>query len=338
MAYVQNQFQEFDDEIRLGSFEENAILREKRDRVLNRLKTGIERQRQEGKNIPTYTYFNQGSYAMCTGIKPTNGDYDIDVGIEFELDTAKCTDPVEAKEWVYDALNGHTRSVEVRQPCVTVFYQQDGESVYHVDLAIYGNGIVHKELARGRLNSDESNREWQTSDARGLIKAIQDRFLDDDRKQFRRVVRALKKWKHEKLGSSGNGAPPGIGITVLAHELFCAKHRWDEVSNQKKPDDLAALQVLVAAVLGRFGTRVCANLPVVPYSDVLSKMTEIQMAAFKERLEGLRDALNEAAADPDPHPACKKLRRQLGDCFPVPDKETTAQPKGPAIISSGTSA
>ena len=64
MAYVQKQFEDFDQEIRLGAFDENATLREKRDRILDKLKAGIERQRNAGKNIPAYTHFNQGSYAM----------------------------------------------------------------------------------------------------------------------------------------------------------------------------------------------------------------------------------------------------------------------------------
>jgi hypothetical protein len=338
MAYVQKQLEEFDDEIRLGTFDENATLREKRDRVLDKLKSGIERQRKEGKSIPAYTRFNQGSYAMYTGIKPTNGDYDIDIGIEFDLKTSDHEDPVKAKEWVYDALNGHTKSVEMRQPCVTVFYQQAGEAAYHVDLAIYGNGTAHKELARGKPSSSASNKSWESSDAKGLIRTVQGRFDGDDRKQYRRSVRALKKWVSEKFPASGDGAPPGIGITVLAYHLFGAKYRWDQVSNQNKPDDLAALQSLVAALLARFGTRMTADLAVVPYSDVLSKMTDRQMEIFKEKLESLRDALDDAVDDPDPHTACKTLRRQFGDSFPVPDKAATAQARGPAIISSGTSA
>jgi hypothetical protein len=41
MANVQAQFETFNNTIRLGRFDENAILREKRDRVLEKLKQNL---------------------------------------------------------------------------------------------------------------------------------------------------------------------------------------------------------------------------------------------------------------------------------------------------------
>ncbi|MGL4884489.1 MAG: cyclic GMP-AMP synthase DncV-like nucleotidyltransferase, partial [Waterburya sp.] len=81
-----------------------------------------------------YETFPQGSYDLGTGNKPLNGDYDIDVGIIIKISKDDYPDPVKVKKWIYDALYGHTNSVEIRRPCVTVFYQKDGEDIYHVDL------------------------------------------------------------------------------------------------------------------------------------------------------------------------------------------------------------
>ena len=78
MTNLQNEFLDFDGKIKL-SYDENAELREKRDILLRKLKDNIC-----GESAP-FISFNQGSYAMKTGIKPDSGDYDIDVGLRFSL-------------------------------------------------------------------------------------------------------------------------------------------------------------------------------------------------------------------------------------------------------------
>ncbi|NOZ79299.1 MAG: hypothetical protein GXP48_09025 [Acidobacteria bacterium] len=77
LADVQQQFNE---NIRLKQYSENEVPRKKRDIVLDKLKTGLQRV-FEGKEEPPSRYrtFNQGSYKLGTGVKPLDGDYDIDV-------------------------------------------------------------------------------------------------------------------------------------------------------------------------------------------------------------------------------------------------------------------
>ncbi len=351
MAKVQKQFVEFDNTIRLGRYEENATLREKRDRVLDRLNAGLKKQREDGEDIPPWSTFGQGSYSYGTGVVPAAGDYDIDQGIEFDVDINEATDPVKVKRWVYDALDGHTQWVEVRKPCVTVWYQAEGEPIYHVDVAVYAsasvNGTMH--LARGKLRSDEANREWEPSDPKGLLQKLESRFDGDDAKQTKRVIRALKRWSSERFPNEGHAAPPGIAFAVAAHEWFSpARPIVDPVANKVEDDDLRAMLGLVTKMLANFTAviglsgnpvrRLRLYLPVQPYNDVLERMTDKQMARLEDKLDQLRHSLEEAQNDPDPHTACKELRKRFGDDFPVPDKEETAQPKGPAIITSGNSA
>jgi len=66
---LQSPFMKFHEAILLKRFDENAELREKRDRILKRLRDNLS---------VTFEPFNQGSYSMGTGIKPLDGDYDID--------------------------------------------------------------------------------------------------------------------------------------------------------------------------------------------------------------------------------------------------------------------
>ena len=89
---------------------------------------------------------------------------------------------------------------------------------------------------------------------------------------------------------------------------------------------------------GGWHERLKVQLPVQPYNDLMAKRTSAQMTDFKERLESLRDALQEAYDEELPEDACKILKKQFGDDFKVPEKAETAKMVAPAVISTGNSA
>lgn len=324
MADIQKYFLQFDDAIRYERDDEIQILSEKRERVLRRLSEGIKRQRREGKQIPSYTPFNQGSYAMKTGIKPVDRDFDIDVGLRFEIRKSEY-DPVAVKRWVHDAVAGHTQKVELRKSCVTIFYQEQGEDLYHVDLAVYASADGTDYLAKGKTTSAPDQRFWEASDPQGLIKAITGRFTGQDAEQFRRVIRALKRWKDERFSKDGHAAPKGIALTIAAYHWFqVSKQATGYWSNEYVYDDLEALRGLAAAMLSRFQPmfqpRLRVELPVSPYSDLCAMMSDGQMRDLKDRLQALYDSLTTARAQINPQAACKELRKQFGDDFPLPNQ------------------
>jgi hypothetical protein len=150
--------------------------------------------------------------------KPLDGDYDIDQG----LAPAEYPDPVVLKARVHEALDGHTSSVRIRRPCVTVQYQRDGEPVYHVVVAVYSAASATRDgkarLATGREHSADAFRVWNVSDPEGLTATIFGRFTGDDRKQFRRVVRYLKRWRDRNFSEGGHAAPVGGGLTVATYD------------------------------------------------------------------------------------------------------------------------
>lgn len=352
MAKVQKQFDQFDEAIRLKRFEENEILREKRDIIRKKLDERLPGVFEtHGETCPTYHYYDQGSYEMGTGIKPLDGDFDIDQGMYFEVGTDLYPDPVVLKQRVHEALDGHTDKVSIRRPCVTAFYHRDGESVYHVDLAIYSHrdhNVQGKDLlARGKEHSAPEHRVWDVSDPQGLTAEIERRFTGDDvRAQFRRNVRALKRWKDVTFAGEGNAAPRGIALTVAAYHDLTPTYA-DPLTG--KPDDLGALRQLVGTMLARFHTtynwetgewarRIEIKLPVEPYSDLCARMTDKQMEEFEDKLKTLQEALDAAHSEVDPVEACKKLQTVFGDDFPVPDPEDTGKRHGPAIVSSSSSA
>lgn len=353
MADVQKHFESFHEAIKLKQFDENQTLRDKRDIILDKLRSRIKVIFEEkGEPVPTYTTFDQGSYKMGTGVIPLDSDFDIDVGVSFNVSKEDYPNPVNVKEWVYDALNGHTKKVDMRRPCVTVFYQKEGEPVYHVDLAVYSdescNSDGKKYLAKGKFNSSADNKSWEVSEPQKLADTVGNKHTEDDKKQFVRVIRYLKRWKDFNFTSNGNAAPIGVGLTISAYNwLVPNKTLTDVLANRYKYNDLQAARSVVNGMVNNFsfytdGTeyveRLKIYLPVEPYSELFEKMSNKQMMEFKEKLISLQEALESAANEVDPHEACKTLKKVFGDDFPVPDKPDTGVKKSQAIATASSSA
>lgn len=351
MANVQPYFESFDREIRLGRFDENDTLREKRDIIRDRVDDVLADVFEDwGEDVPEWHWRNQGSYELGTGIKPLPGDQiDIDQGLYFDIDHEDW-DPVVLKERVHEVLDGHTKKVRVRRPCVTVWYHQRGEEVFHVDIAVYamGSSWSASRIAMGKRHSSDENRAWDVSDPQGLVNAIYARFSSGpDRDQFRRVVRALKRWKDVNFRSSGNEAPLGVALTVCAY--YGLQVRFRDPFAKAEPDDRAALLGLVNWVLGqitsvwdrdaeRYTRQIRVDLPVQPYNDLFDRMTYRQTERMEEKLQALRDALVEADREVKPERACEILSDVFGDDFPVPDVQDTARVTRSAYSRSGSSA
>ena len=351
MAKIQPQFEQFNDTIRLGRFKENATLREKRDIIRKKLEENLPDVFAAHDEVcPKFYFCDQGSYEMDTGIKPLDGDYDIDQGIYFLVSTKDYPNPVVLKERIYEALEDHTDDVQLRRSCVTVFYQCDGESIYHVDIAVYSDADHNDDgksyHAKGKCYSAPENRYWDVSNPQKLSDTIFTRFIDEDRAQFRRIIRYWKRWKGVNFSKSGGGAPNGIGLTVMTYDDFQPTYsdRW-----ANKYDDLKAMCLLVEAVLRRFKwvydekeqvmvERIEVKLPIEPWNDLFERMTNKQMGVFKKNLIELRDALVYAEGVSDPVAACERLQTVFGDDFPVPKKQDTASQHPQAITSSANSA
>ncbi|WP_441001167.1 nucleotidyltransferase domain-containing protein [Fodinibius sp. SL11] len=356
MSSLQKHFKQFHENIKLKRFEENETLREKRDIIIDKLKDRLDNIFDDKEEeLPDWDWFNQGSYEMGTGIKPIeDGDYDIDIGVHFNVSPDEYEDPVEVKEWIFEALDGHTNSVEIKEPCVRVEYSTGNDPQYHVDLAVYSleenpySLIIDDEyqLARGKQNSLDEYRFWEDADPKGVIEEFKSQFSGEEDKQYRRIIRYLKRWKDLQFRNDGNAAPVGIGLTVAAYNWYSPKYE-DIFSNDL--DDFSALESFVGSMLNNFSEvwdeeeeeyveRLVAKLPAEPYNDVFSKMTNIQMEDFKSELEDLKQGLQDASDEPDPHEACKILRRYFGDDFPVPEKKDTAEKKSRGISTSSASA
>lgn len=328
MADAQTQFQAFHRTILLDA-DSNELLREKRATLLKELKANIDDE------APSYETFHQGSYALSTGVNPVDGDPDMDIGIIFDCRPEDYEDPLKLKRYVKNALERHNRTVKIRKPCVTVQYLKDGKPELHIDMAVYcRNSRGQSQLGRGR-DTDPANSEyrfWEPSEAQELNKLIIEKFEGDDREQWRRVVRALKRWRDLKIGHKNI---PSIGLTVAAWKWFKPVYQ----ATDGKARDLIAIRDLVNTMLSHwFCGRLTLQLPVAPYCDLFERVTDAQMDDFHEKLTALRDALNEADQQPDTHEACKILARKFGQDFPIPPKDSTTKKTEDAFQSTGRSA
>lgn len=351
MANIQRQFEKFDEEIRLGRFDENEILRDKRDIIQDKLKARLpEVFEQHGEECPNFSFRDQGSYEMGTGTKPLEGDYDIDQGLYFDVSTDTYPDPVVLKKRVHEALVDHTDDVRIRRSCVTAFYHRDHEAIYHVDIAVYSSGPQNidgkSRLAKGREHSADEYRIWEVSNPQALSDTILGAFKGTDRAQFRRVVRYLKRWRDENFSKAGHAAPLGIGLTVATYQQFQAVYS-DPLTG--KADDLTALRGVVSRILSQFRSiwdtaeqqfvrRLIVNLPVEPWGDLFEQMTNLQIADFEQKLQKLLSALDAAIEAVAPEEACQALQKVLGSDFPVPEQQETAKSHPRAITSSSSAA
>ena len=341
MADLQKQFLEFHNAIKLGTYEENDFLRKKRDLIIDKLKSKLAERKDDG--YPQYERsFNQGSYALNTGIKPVRaGDYDIDVGVLLDCYIEDYEDAVELKELIAECIQHTNRDVVVSRSCITVTYKKNGIADYHVDLPIYAKSNNEYDdtyyLAKGRKGLTEDKRIWQAADPEGINSIINglykgnDTYEDngsDQRRQFRRCVRYLKRWRNHKY----------VGIHSIG--LTMAAYHWLEPDVDTQNDGEVLLD-LIKTILSNFDYfgRLSINLPITPGGDLLKSVNDEDMAITKERFETLRDNLQSAVNEPDAHEASKTLRKIFGDDFPVVDKIDKAKKSNEApYVSTGSSA
>lgn len=326
MAELQTQFNKFHDNIKID-FDDNKPLRERRDVIVSNLREGLKKQFPT--STPTFKDFVQGSYDLSTGVLPIGDeDYDIDIGIIFNFNKSNYQ-PVQVKEWVFNALNTGARTVQIKRPCVRVQYHQSGKKWFHVDLAIYsldknfwGNEIIH--IAKGFSGSSQDKKKWELSEPFKLKELLKSKFSENtDKEQFRRIIRYLKRWKDYNPSLTGDGRPTGIAFTACCYNLFRVEkiqvYNSIDKSYSFKYNDLRALLNVVNGIIDMFSfsDKISVQLPVQPFNNLFEKMSDKQMLIFKNQLCELRAILRNATNDEQVTTACMRLRGAFGGSFPT---------------------
>ena len=344
---LQRAFHIFDETIRLSNDNDDLgkqPLRDARETVVTAVREGLTTlysTRDESK--PTFTDTVQGSYALATGIGPTGKrDYDVDLALAFNIDhqDERWKDPTTLKLDVIAALEEALPKgavVEMMHPCVRVVF---ADKNLHVDLACYAVGGNGQHLARGYKGSGDERKYWAPSEPKVLAEKLQWPNTDSkERDQYRRVIRAFKRWKDLHFPESGEASPPGVGLTMLVRDAFRPTFKVAGEAN-----DLKALRTVVDYAVGRFQRVLDSEtqtfvptltlpLPTLPRNNVFDRMSSKQMEAFHTKLTALQAGLREAANASDPADAADMLRKYFGDDFPTV-KSTAAKLAGAVIGTS----
>lgn len=328
MANVQTQFEIFHERIRVD-YDMDKNLRDKRDKILKRIRKALKESKRPG-----FKDLHQGSYKHRTGTKPIGSiEYDIDVGLRFSIDTSEYSAST-VRNWVFEAVEGHTDKVEKKSSCIRVTYS-DG---YHVDIAIYAWQKEADESETFHLATKSSG--WRPADPPALEDFIQNARVsydgtEDSRTntdQFRRTIRYLKRWYDEAIDRDSKDKPSGLAYTLLA-----ARRGGVSRDSGGSPVDLQALRKIAFACrpLGP----IQENKPTPEYEDLFAGLSGQAMESFKDKLDQLLEALDAAADEVDPVVACETLAEHFGSDFPVPEPEKTGKRTSrPAIVPSSGSA
>ncbi|HAZ1180323.1 TPA: hypothetical protein J0V02_002595 [Enterococcus faecium] len=331
MANIQTSFIDFHNSIRLD-VEDNTLLKDYKDQVIDGLKDYLP-------DDVKFETFLQGSYSVYTGIKSCDEkiDFDIDIAVAFEIDHTVYEDPREPKLWVKEALVEifPNAQVNLKVPCLTAtFTGKKTKKNVHVDVAVYAKEDENYFLAKAKEFSAPENRCWEEADPKVLKEKINSHVADsDDRKQFRRCIRYLKRWKDNNFNQEYK--PTGIGLTINVMDTFLVNKSTDFLTRKVQYNDMECMKQIVSSLKDSFvyeysetdgwHYRLHAYLPVKPNSDTYSKMTVNQMSDFKNKLSKLYDDLIFAIDTEDEYEATKRLNNQFGEDFLIISEEEVTE-------------
>lgn len=285
MANCHNLFIEFNKSIRLSKTKKDS-LRTSRNALREKIKADFKSDKDYSP-----IFKGQGSFTLDTIVNPINtGDYDIDDGVYFEVETAPSDNPSQFHSWIYNAVEGHTDNIVDKNPCVRVIFS-DG---HHVDLTIYYIiGTNHPNLAHKKKG-------WIESDPKEFVNWFNDKL--DDEKQLRRLVRYIKAWSDYKNVSGVSG----LVLTILTAENYAQDER----------DDVALLNTL-KAIQSKLKSSFSCYRPTTPmYEDLLTECSETNKTAFLSALSNLITSGEKAINESVQSEACLKWKKHFGDRFP----------------------
>lgn len=326
---IQNQFNKFHDAIKLTRESDSyKAAREKDDSIKEDIKKAFK---EEG--YPVINDFLQGSHSTDTGVNSLVGDRDVDRAIVIDIVNAP-DDPVDPKKTIRDVLKKRGFSDrKIKKPCVTANYASDD---LHFDYPVYkSDALGNLEIAIGKEFSGEAERYWDGSDPKGLSDYVNDKngnLTDKERAQFRRIVRYLKRWRDERYASEQERKKVySIGLTLMARACLAS-----QIDEEGRANDLLALRETVYAILhtGGFFTLTDAinekydvkvNLPVKPWRDVFEKNGSSVGTQLRSKFLKLISKCDDALAEENVIKQSEIMRSQLGDDFPIPEKNDSVR-------------
>lgn len=203
---LQKHFEKFDSEIGLNPTREQRI-----DSAYDTWRDNFK-EHEELKEIFN-DFYQQGSYATKTAIKPQNSsEFDIDAVLLLDLDDDK--KPKETLQLIKDVIESYSAykgKSKVKDRCVRIDYAGD----FHMDIVpAKPSGDEHI------LIPCKSNDEWQETNPKGFKLWFNEKHAEASYK-LSRIVRIVKYWRDLKVGK--DTAPKSILLsTLLAKNIITA--------------------------------------------------------------------------------------------------------------------
>lgn len=258
------------DEVTLPQ-KERTDMRKRRDANRDRLVSRLEAEDQPKLD----SFIKQGSYAMLTMVQDPDNDYDIDDGAYFtqdELTRENGTElsPREIKEIVCDALKDDrfNKQPQVRSTCVRIFYDEG----YHVDMPVYR---IRARDGQYELADDAGWKVSRAADVEDWFNKENERSPDEDNgRQFRRLVRCIKKFARSRKEWKDDIAT-GFTITKLVSECYTADKNREDVS----------LRGTMKGVYDRLVISLEVNHPVTPGAKLTKGWDDASCKFLRDKLK-----------------------------------------------------
>jgi hypothetical protein len=286
MADCHKVFLDFDKKIFLAKLKRDSLLK-----AVNDLRDKIKKDFKSdgGEYLPRFAL--QGSFEMDTIINPIEkGDYDIDDGVYFDVDTIPEETPITFHRWIYESIKGYTDNIIDKNPCVRVIFS-DG---HNVDLTIYYQ-IKYENHPKLAHKADG----WIESDPQEFIKWFEDN-MDSDQ-QLKRIVRYIKAWAYNKAGTM----PSGLILTILATQNIVFDNR----------DDIAFLKTVKKIKNWLDIAFVCFRPTTPSYEDLLKNYSTTNREYFKNSINSLIESGEQAVQGISFKDAYFNWKKHFGDRF-----------------------
>jgi len=329
---IQAHFNVFDKNIYLTSHSEGYKKAKEKDvSILQDIKTAFK-----DAEYPVIDSFIQGSFNVNTAINSIEGDFDIDRAIVIDADTAP-EDPLNPKKLILDILTKRNfKDPRIKKPCVTADYLSTN---LHIDYIVYQRTGGSYSLAVGKLGSSSENKEWSPSDPKGLSEWVNscDNYGESQlnkRKQFKRLVRYIKRWRDVNFAEEVRKKIFSIGLTVMIKEQYQPKYHDSVIT-----DDLSILKTVIDKILTANyfkkeffpeGYRVSVNLPKTPCRDIFQHKvaggssesgSDLNVGnQLRNKLVTLQSKLQNALDETDEIKQCTILNEVFGSDFKIPSK------------------
>lgn len=329
---IQAHFNVFDKNIYLTSHSEGYKKAKEKDvSILKDIKTAFK-----DAGYPVIDSFMQGSFDVNTAINSLEGDFDIDRAIVIDCDAAP-ESPLEPKKLILDILTKRNfKDPRIKKPCVTADYLSTN---LHIDYIVYKRKGENYSLAVGKLNSATESQEWSPSDPKGLSSWINspDNYGEskpNKRKQFKRLVRYMKRWRDVNFTENVRNKIFSIALTVMLKEQYKPNYSDSVIS-----DDLSVLKTVIDNILDasyfkkQFPSedyRVYVDLPSKPYRDIFQHKVSGGLSEngsdldvgnqLRNKLVKLQSKLQGALDETDEIKQCTILNDVFGNDFKIPCK------------------